>query len=178
CPRGVRAASMADGPVPSHRLAAAGSGRGWAPVSQASRSWLYSWPAAVNPASRQPPSPAASAYSNVWLQCCQAKLLPSGMVRRSPSIQTPAGQALLARISPMCSVPSAPARLLGVPRLSSATQCPAIGGAGGAPAAGRPPPLLPPAPTPTTPAPPPPPPRAAARRTPRGPPPPPPAAPP
>ena len=32
----------------------------------------------------------------MWLQCCQAKLLPSGVARFSPSIQTPAGQALLA----------------------------------------------------------------------------------
>ena len=65
--------------------------------------------------------PAASAYSNVWLQCCQAKLLPSGSVRRSPSIHTPHGQALQERISEIVSVPSGATRLLGVPRLSRAT---------------------------------------------------------
>ncbi len=106
----------------AHRLAAAGRGPGCRPVSQASRSWLYSWPATAKPASRQSPGPAASAYSNVWLQCCQAKLLPSGAVRWSPSIHTPDGQALHERISAMCSVPSGETRLPGVPRFSSATE--------------------------------------------------------
>ncbi len=109
------------------------------PVSQASRSWLYSWPATAKPAARQSPVPAASAYSNVWLQCCQAKLLPSGAVRFSPSIHTPDGHALHERISAMCSEPSGETRLLGVPRFSSATECPASARSGsGRPGPGRP----------------------------------------
>jgi hypothetical protein len=42
-------------------------------------------------------------------------------VRLSPSIQTPHGQLLHARISEMYSTPSGVTRLPGVPRLSSAT---------------------------------------------------------
>ena len=91
------------------------------------RSWLYSVPAALKPASRQSPCPAASAYSNVWLQCCHAKLLPSGAARLSPSIHTPAGHELQHRISDMCSVPSGLTAQPGVPRLSSATDWPASG---------------------------------------------------
>src|SRR5208282_4778729 len=77
-----------------------------------------------NPALRQSPEPATSAYSNVWLQCCQAKLLPSGVARLSPSIHTPHGQLLHERISEIISVPSGDTRLPGVPRLSSATDRP------------------------------------------------------
>ena len=61
----------------------------------------------------------------MWLQCCQAKLLPSGVARWSPSIHTPHGQVLHERISEMFRVPSGVTRLLGVPRLSSATEWPA-----------------------------------------------------
>ncbi|HLI41124.1 MAG TPA: hypothetical protein VKV35_05720, partial [Streptosporangiaceae bacterium] len=57
----------------------------------------------------------------MWLQCCQAKLLPSGAARRSPSIQIPEGHALHERISDMCSVPSGVTTPPGVPRFSSAT---------------------------------------------------------
>ncbi len=132
-PRGFSAVSM-PGPLTEARLAGPGSGPSCRPVSQASRWRLYSWPAAAKPAERQSPGPAASAYSNVWLQCCQAKLLPSGTVRWSPSIHTPDGQALHERISAMCSVPSGLTRLLGVPRLSSATVREASGGSGSSPA--------------------------------------------
>src|SRR5258707_1369625 len=41
-----------------------GRGRGW---------WLLPPRGGGTPAGRQPRGPAASAYSNVWLQCCQAK---------------------------------------------------------------------------------------------------------
>ena len=70
---------------------------------------------------RQSPDPAASAYSKVWLQCCHAKLLPSGTARFGPSIQVPLGQALHARISEMQASPAGVTRLPGRPRLSSAT---------------------------------------------------------
>ena len=63
----------------------------------------------------------------MWLQCCQAKLLPSGAVRRSPSIHTPAGHELHARISDRCSVPSGLTTHPGVPRLSRATERSASG---------------------------------------------------
>ena len=53
------------GPDTAPRLAVAGSGPGWIPVCAASSGWLYSWLATANPASRQSPGPAASAYSNV-----------------------------------------------------------------------------------------------------------------
>ena len=81
----------------------------------------------LKPAVRQSPGPAASAYSNVWLQCCQAKLLPSGAARRSPSIQIPDGHALHERISDMCSVPSGVTTQPGVPRFSTATDRSASG---------------------------------------------------
>ena len=81
----------------------------------------------LKPAVRQSPEPEASAYSNVWLQCCQAKPLPSGAVRRSPSIQIPDGHALHERISDMCSVPSGVTTQPGVPRFSTATDRPASG---------------------------------------------------
>ena len=81
----------------------------------------------LKPAIRQSPGPEASAYSNVWLQCCQAKLLPSGAVRRSPSIQIPDGHALHERISDICSVPSGVTTQPGVPRLSTATDRSASG---------------------------------------------------
>ena len=63
----------------------------------------------------------------MWLQCCQAKLLPSGAVRQSPSIQIPDGQALHERISEMCSVPSGVTTQPGVPRFSTATERSASG---------------------------------------------------
>src|SRR5580658_3500272 len=85
------------------------------------RSWLYCSDWALKPAVRQSPGPAVSAYSNVWLQCCQAKLLPSGAVRGSPSIQIRDGHALQERMSDMCSVPSGVTTQPGVPRLNSAT---------------------------------------------------------
>ena len=81
----------------------------------------------LKPAVRQSPGPEASAYSNVWLQCCQAKLLPSGVVRRSPSIQIPDGHALHERISDTCSVPSGVTTQPGVPRFSTATDRSASG---------------------------------------------------
>src|SRR5271166_3754121 len=81
----------------------------------------------LNPAVRQSPRPDASAYSNVWLQCCQAKLLPSGAVRRSPSIQIQDGHALHERMSDRCSVPSGVTTQPGVPRFSTATDRSASG---------------------------------------------------
>ena len=57
----------------------------------------------------------------MWLQCCQAKLVPSGAVRAGPSIQTPHGQVLHARISAIVAVPSGVTRPLGVPRFRMAT---------------------------------------------------------
>src|ERR1039458_7171444 len=89
-PRGFSAASIAGGPAAAgapaggastpgpeagnpdtgnteQRLATAAAGPLCRSVSQVSRSWLYSWPAAGKPASRQSPGPAASAYSKVWL---------------------------------------------------------------------------------------------------------------
>ena len=90
------------------------------------------------PAVRQSPDPAASAYSKVWLQCCHAKLLPSGTVRFSPSIQIPLGQALHARISEMQRALRGD-QAAGRPRLSSATVWAATGGSRSArrPATGR-----------------------------------------
>ena len=56
--------------------------------------------------------------------------MPSGVVRFLPSIQTPHGQVLQARISAMVSCPSGVTSPLGVPRFSSATLCPASAVAG------------------------------------------------
>ena len=137
-PCGLSAASTAVAGSAEARLARGGSGPPCRPVATACRSRWYSRPARANPASRQSPGPAASAYSNVWLQCCQAKLVPSGAVRLSPSIHTPHGQALHERISAICRVPSGLARLLGVPRLSSAAEYPARLGSPGQPAASGP----------------------------------------
>src|SRR3984957_14689728 len=118
-PRGFTALTVTLAGVTDSRLA---PGAACGPATTATRSWLYSPAAGLNHAARQSPWPEARAYSNVWLQCCQAKLLPSGAVRRSPSIHTPDGHALQERISEMFSVPSGVTRLLGVPRLSSATE--------------------------------------------------------
>ena len=85
----------------------------------------------MNPASRQPSADAASAYENVCAQCCQAKLDPSGAVRRSPSIHTPLGQLEQARSSVIQSVPSGVTTPLGVPLLNSATVPSASGGSPG-----------------------------------------------
>ena len=90
---------------------------------------MYSSALAEKPAARQSPGPEASAYSNVWLQCCQAKLLPSGGVRGWPSIQILDGHPLHERISDMCSVPSGVTTPLGMPRFSSATDRSATGSA-------------------------------------------------
>ena len=97
------------------------------PATTVIRSWLYSSAQAEKPAVRQSPGPEASAYSNVWLQCCQAKLLPSGAVRGSPSIQILDGHPLHERISDICSVPSGVTTPPGVPRFSSATDRSASG---------------------------------------------------
>ncbi len=70
----------------------------------------------------------------MWLQCCQAKLLPSGAVRRSPSIQIQDGHALHERISDRCSVPSGVTTQPGVPRFSTATERSATGTAPVSPA--------------------------------------------
>ena len=88
---------------------------------------MYSSAAALKPAVRQSPWPEARAYSNVWLQCCQAKLLPSGATRRSPSIHIPDGHALQDRINDMYRVPSGVTTQPGVPRFSSATDRSASG---------------------------------------------------
>ncbi len=76
---------------------------------------------AGTPASRQSPSPDTSAYSKVWVQCCNWKLEPSGAVRRGGSIQVPDGQPVHERISEVCSVPSESTAKPGIPRLSTAT---------------------------------------------------------
>ena len=108
-----------------------------ASVTTLSRSWPYSSAWRLSSACRQSPRPAASAYSNVWLQCCSENALPSGVVRRSPSIQIPDGHALHDRISDMCRVPSGVTTPPGVPRLKTATDRSAsVSSSGSAPSAG------------------------------------------
>src|SRR5215472_18255595 len=119
-PCGLNAIRSTPAGVTLARLLAEGSGPSCRSVTQDSSLWLYSWPATGKPAVRQSPEPDASAYSKVWLQCCQAKLLPSGTVRLSPSIQVPLGHALHARISEMQASPQGVTRLPGTPRFSSA----------------------------------------------------------
>ena len=64
---------------------------------------------------------AASAYSNVWLQCWNWKFEPSGVDRRGGSIQTPDGQPLHERMIERYRLPSVSTLKLGMPRLMTAT---------------------------------------------------------